>query len=265
VAQEYKKMREEYYADQKSKTFLTIEKARSKKLKVDWSAQQALVPSFLGVKEFLNFDIASLIEYIDWDPFFQTWQIRGKYPNRTYPKIFNDKTVGEEAKKLFDAANVMLKSFMQEQSIEARGVVAFFKCNQVDTDDIELYSPDNEEQVVGKLHTLRQQQDQDLDTYLAMSDFVAPKGSHKDYIGMFAVSTGFKQEELIAKFELDHDDYSKMLVQTLTDRLAEAFAEKLHVDVRKEHWGYNKEEALANEDLLNVKYQGIRPAPGYPS
>jgi 5-methyltetrahydrofolate--homocysteine methyltransferase len=174
--------------------------------------------------------------------------------------------VGEEAQKLFDNAQAMLKRIIDEKLIEARGVIAFYECNQVDHEDIEVYAGEGQEEVQGKFHTLRQQLDQDNDIYFSMADFITPKSVGKrDYIGMFAVSAGFKQEELCRQFEADHDDYNVMLVKTLTDRLAEAFAERMHAEVRKTHWGYSPEEELSNSDLLSVKYQGIRPAPGYPS
>lgn len=160
----------------------------------------------------------------------------------------------------------MLQKIIEGKWLEARAIVSFHAANTVDHDDIELYSPENESQVVGKLHTLRQQIERDQDNFVAMADFIAPKSSGiKDYIGMFAVSAGFRQEESCARFEAEQDDYSVIMIKTLADRLAEALAEQLHTRVRKELWGYSPEENLTPADILNVKYQGIRPAPGYPS
>jgi len=173
--------------------------------------------------------------------------------------------VGEEAKKLFDNAQKMLHKIIENRWLEARGVVGFYPANTVEHDDIEVYTPDGTA-TIGKLHTLRQQVERDADAFVAMSDFIAPKESGvRDYIGMFAVSAGFRQEEACKQFEKDNDDYSVIMIKTLADRLAEAFSEQLHVEVRKSLWGYSPDEDLSHADILNVKYQGIRPAPGYPS
>lgn len=266
IREEYKELRAEYYEGQKDKTFISLAKARSKKLKADWASLRIIEPSFLGTRVFKNYDLRKLVPFIDWDPFFQTWQIRGKYPNRSYPKIFNDKSVGEEAKKLFDAAQEMLNKLIEENLIDARGIVGFYPCNSNDDDDIEVYSPEDRETLKSKFCTIRQQLDKDQDNFLAMSDFVAPKSSgKKDFVGFFACSAGFGQDELCQKFLADGDDYSNMLVKTLTDRLAEAFAEQLHQEVRKSLWGYAADEQLSEQECINVKYQGIRPAPGYPT
>lgn len=262
IKQEYDEVRREYFESQQEKTFVSLAKARSRKQKVDWTKVQPVRPSFLGTRVFQNYDLSLLVPYIDWDPFFQTWQIRGKYPNRTYPKIFNDKTVGEEARKLFDNAQAMLRQIIEGGWLEARAIVGFYPANTVDHDDIEVST----EQGPVRFHTLRQQVERDADHFTAMADFIAPKETGiQDYIGMFAVSAGFKQEEACQRFDGGQDDYSVMMIKTLSDRLAEAFAEHLHVLVRKELWGYSPQEALSQAEILDVKYQGIRPAAGYPS
>jgi len=175
--------------------------------------------------------------------------------------------VGEEAKKLFANAQAMLDKIIKNKWLEARGIVGFYPANTVDHDDIEVYSPGPEKgKVLCKFHSLRQQVERDQDHFVALADFIAPKETGvTDYIGLFAVSAGFRQEEICAQFEKDHDDYSIIMLKTLADRLAEAFSEQLHVEVRKSLWGYSPEENLSHADILNVKYQGIRPAPGYPS
>lgn len=265
IRAEYEELRKEYLASQKDRSFVTLAKARSKKQRVDWTKINITKPSFLGTRVFADFDLNQVLPYIDWDPFFATWQIRGKYPNRTYPKIFNDKTVGQEAQKLFENAQAMLKQLIDQKLVEARGIVGFYPCNQVDEDDIQVFCPDTGASLA-KFFTLRQQLDLDQDNFVAMSDFVAPLDQGvKDYIGAFAVSAGFKQDELCKKYIQDGDDYNNIMVKTLTDRLAEAFAEYMHVLVRQELWGYSPRENLSTADILNVKYQGIRPAPGYPS
>ena len=197
----------------------------------------------MGTRVFENFDLNQVLDYIDWDPFFSTWQIRGKYPNRTYPKIFNDKTVGAEARRLFDAGQVMLRRLIDENLIEARGIVGFYPCNTVGVDDIEVQDPEDPTRPLCQFMTLRQQLDLDQESFVAMSDFIAPKESGvQDYIGGFACSAGFRQEELCQKFLDDGDDYNNIMVKTLTDRLAEAFAEYLHVLVRRELWAYSPNE-----------------------
>jgi len=266
VREEYAELRKEYYEGQKEKSFIPLAKARAKKVKTNWEAMKIVKPSFLGTRVFNTYDLRKLVDFIDWDPFFQTWQIRGKYPNRTYPKIFKDKTVGEEAKKLFDNAKKMLERIINEGLLEARGVIGFYPANTVDEEDIEIYNPEKPGEVLTKFFTLRQQLDKDQDHFVAMADFIAPKETGiQDYLGFFACSAGFKQEEICKEFEKDSDDYNIMMVKTLADRLAEAFAEQLHADVRRIHWGYAPDEALDAQSILDVKYQGIRPAPGYPS
>lgn len=224
-----------------------------------------MAPSFLGTRVYKNFDLSLVVPYIDWDPFFSTWQIRGKYPNRTYPKIFNDKTVGVEAKKLFDQAQTMLQDLIQNKKIEGRAIVGFYKANVKPGEDDDVTISNEQGDELCKFHMLRQQLDQGQDNYLSQADFIAPAGVKQDYIGAFACSAGFGQDELSAKHLETQDDYSNILLKSLTDRLAEALAEYLHTQVRTELWGYSKNENLTPAQCLNVQYQGIRPAPGYPS
>ncbi|RKP23035.1 activation domain of methionine synthase [Syncephalis pseudoplumigaleata] len=210
----------------------------------------------------------TLIKYIDWNPFFQVWQLRGRYPNRGYPKIFKDEAVGAEAKKLYDEAQALLKRIIDNKLLKAKGVVGLYPANSVG-DDIEVYTDETRTTVAAKFYGLRQQAEKDKDAtdpYLCISDFIAPKESGiADYIGLFAVSSGFGADELAASYEKQFDDYNAIMVKALADRLAEAFAEALHVELRRDYWGYQKDENLDIEAMLSVKYQGIRPAPGYPS
>eukprot|EP00343_Euplotes_focardii_P005572 CAMPEP_0205810494 /NCGR_PEP_ID=MMETSP0205-20121125/14664_1 /ASSEMBLY_ACC=CAM_ASM_000278 /TAXON_ID=36767 /ORGANISM="Euplotes focardii, Strain TN1" /LENGTH=394 /DNA_ID=CAMNT_0053088661 /DNA_START=60 /DNA_END=1241 /DNA_ORIENTATION=+ len=264
--EEYEEMRIEYLEGLADKISFPLEKARKKKLKIDWNRSMISKPNKMGTTYFKDYDLSTLVDYISWDPFFHTWQLRGKYPNRGYPKIFEDKKCGEEAKNLFEKAQTMLKSIIDNKLLTGRGVVAFYPCNQVNQDDIELYDNDDRENVIANFYTLRQQQETENGQYIALSDFIAPKESGiVDYVGMFACSTGFGQQELIEEYEKDHDDFNIILLKALSDRLAEAMAEKLHEDVRKDFWGYSPEEDFTNKELVYCKYQGIRPAPGYPS
>lgn len=264
----YQEMREEHYASLEERKFLTLPQCRAKAMKVDWKNRMSapVKPSFLGRRQYNKVPLEDLIPFIDWNPFFAVWQLRGKYPNRGYPKIFEDETVGVEAKKVFDDAQKMLKTLVAGRKLEANGVVAFYPANSVG-DDIEVYEDEERTTVKQVLHTIRQQELREEQTeYLAMSDFIAPKGSGvKDYIGLFAVTAGIGMDKLLKSYEDANDDYSKIMAQALGDRLAEAFAEKLHLDVRVKDWGYAATEGLSPEDLIKVKYDGIRPAPGYPS
>lgn len=264
----YAEMREEHYASLEERKFKTLAQARALALQVDWKArpERPIKPSFLGRRQYNNVPLADLVPYIDWNPFFAVWQLRGKYPNRGYPRIFDDETVGAEAKKVFDDAQKMLKQIIDGRKLQANGALAFFAANSVG-DDIEVYEDEARTAKIGTYCTLRQQElREEQAEYLAMSDFIAPKESGvADYIGMFAVTAGIGMDKLIASYEAANDDYRKIMAQALGDRLAEAYAEKLHLDVRTTIWGYAPEEKLDTDDLLKVKYQGIRPAPGYPS
>eukprot|EP00456_Euglypha_rotunda_P071156 TRINITY_DN6341_c0_g1_i17.p1 TRINITY_DN6341_c0_g1~~TRINITY_DN6341_c0_g1_i17.p1 ORF type:complete len:835 (+),score=172.64 TRINITY_DN6341_c0_g1_i17:158-2662(+) len=269
IREEYDLIRKEHYSNQQEKKYATLKQARDNKFLIDWVKEPAPVkPTFLGEKVFLKYPLESLVSYIDWNPFFQLWGIRGKYPNRDYPKIFDDKTVGPVAKQLHSNALTLLKKIIQEKKIEARGIVGFYPANSVG-DDIEIYKDEKRSEVLCTFHTLRQQalkEDPDM-KYFALSDFIAPKSSGvKDYLGMFAVSTGFGVDQLAKSFEVGElDDYKSINTKALADRLAEAFAEKMHEDIRKMYWGFAPQEHFTTSELIKVKYQGIRPAPGYPS
>ena len=265
VREQYEELREDHYASLAKRKFKTLAQARAAKLPVDWKTHNIPTPKLLGTKTYLDYDLAELVPYIDWNPFFQVWQLRGKYPNRGYPKIFNDETVGEEAKKLHDDAVAMLDEIVKNKTLKAKGVVGIWPANATG-DDIEVYAADGSGAQLGTFYTLRQQEEREDDHYLAMSDFVAPKDSGRtDYVGAFAVSCGFGCHEICEQYRKENDDYKGIMMEAIADRLAEAFAELIHAKMRKELWGYAPDEALDHDDLLKVKYQGIRPAPGYPT
>ena len=222
----------------------------------------------MGVVDRLPFIFLTLFLYLVQNPFFQTWELRGRYPNRGYPKIFNDKTVGSEAKKLFDDAQDMLNKIVEDGSMWLKGVVGLFPANRSeDGEDVDVFESEADREagkISAKFCMLRQQAEKESDDpFLSQSDFIAPKG-YQDHIGFFAVSC-FGCEALVAKYEAAHGDYSKIMAQALADRFVEAFAEYLHRQIRTDLWGYAKDEKLDEADLLKIKYDGIRPAPGYPS
>jgi len=241
---------------------LTIAAARINKTKIDWQAYQVTVPKKLGVQTFDDYPLTDLVERIDWTPFFQAWELAGKYP-----RILEDEIVGEHALNLFRDAKAMLTKIVDEKWLKARAVLGFFPANSVNDDDIEIYTDDNRNEVLMTLRSLRQQTERPPGRpNAALADFVAPKDSGvKDYIGSFAVTAGIGIDQHIARFEDDHDDYQSIMIKALADRLAEAFTERLHELVRKDLWGYVPDETLDNEALIDEKYQGIRPAPGYPA
>jgi 5-methyltetrahydrofolate--homocysteine methyltransferase len=218
-------------------------------------------PDFLGEKIFDNISLATLADYIDWSPFFQTWELSGRYP-----KILTDEIVGKEAQNLLHDAQAMLKQIIDEKWLTARAVIGFFPANSQE-DDIILYTDENKTAILETLHHLRQQNIKAPgQKNYCLADFVAPIDSNKmDYIGGFAVTAGIGIETKLAEFEQDHDDYSSIMLKALADRLAEACAEYMHQQVRKVHWGYAGDEAHDNESLIGESYQGIRPAPGYPA
>uniref|UniRef100_W5KA14 Methionine synthase n=1 Tax=Astyanax mexicanus TaxID=7994 RepID=W5KA14_ASTMX len=272
VTEEYEDIRQEHYDSLKERHYLSLAQARDKGLHVDWLAQPAPVrPQFLGTRVFEAYDLRRLVDFIDWKPFFDVWQLRGKYPNRGYPKIFNDKTVGVEARRVYDDAVGLLNRLINSKGLEARGVVGFWPA-QSQGDDILLFA-DNDvtptsTNPVATFYGLRQQAEKDSassDPYLCLSDFVAPLQSGvRDYVGLFAVAV-FGAEKLSRDFERKGDDYSSIMVKALADRLAEAFAEELHARVRRELWGYSNEGDLPASELHKLRYAGIRPAAGYPS
>eukprot|EP00877_Chromochloris_zofingiensis_P009669 jgi/Chrzof1/4956/Cz15g06080.t1 len=268
VKEQYAELRDEFYAGLEDRKYLSLADAQAKSFKVDWSdaANTPVTPKKLGVTVYMDYPIEDVVEYVDWNPFFQVWQLRGRYPNRGYPKIFNDAAVGAEAKKLFEEAQTMLQDFIAHKRVRLNGIAGIYPANAVG-DDIEVYEEEARSEVKCKFFGLRQQAEKEGDEpYMCVSDFIAPKGSGVgDYLGLFACSAGHGLEKVVEGYKAAGDDYSYIMAEALADRLAEAFAEKMHELVRKELWGYAPEEKLTVDDMLKVKYQGIRPAPGYPS
>ncbi|MBE0505789.1 MAG: methionine synthase [Marinospirillum sp.] len=262
------KIREEYDAVRERQSKRTLKaaecdyaEARRRKLKLDFVAQPPVPPRITGIQSFNDYSLEELVERIDWTPFFISWNLVGKYP-----AIFEDKVVGEEAKKLFVDAQEMLNELIEGKKIKARGVIGLWPANSVDDDVIEIYADETRQQVVQRLTHLRQQTPDKDGHCKSLADFVTPKDSGiADWMGGFAVTAGIGAEELAKEYEAQHDDYRAIMVKALADRLAEAFAERLHERVRKEFWGYAADEQLDNLALIKEAYQGIRPAPGYPS
>ncbi|XP_063007661.1 methionine synthase isoform X5 [Melospiza melodia melodia] len=271
ILEEYEEIRQEHYESLKERRYLSLQQARRKGFHNDWlSGHVPVKPKFIGTKVFEDYDLRRLVEYIDWKPFFDVWQLRGKYPNRSFPKIFNDKTVGEEAKRVYNDAQDLLKTLINEKKLQARGVVGFWPARSVQ-DDIHLYAAEEavgSSEPIAKFYGLRQQAEKDsacTDPYYCLSDFIAPLDSDIcDYLGLFAVAC-FGVEDLCSEFRKQEDEYNIIMVKALGDRLAEAFAEELHERVRREFWGYCSSEQLDLSGLRKIKYEGIRPAPGYPS
>ncbi|MCE2030118.1 methionine synthase [Sessilibacter corallicola] len=261
VKEEYVKVRERTANRRPRGERVPYLKAVQQKQATDWSESQPPTPNLTGVKVFDDYPLENLVDYIDWTPFFISWDLAGKYP-----KILTDEVVGEAATNLFNDAQSMLKQIIDEKLIQARGVIGIWPANSID-DDIEVYDPESGE-LIGTCHHVRQQYNKtnDVKNMLSLADFVAPKDTNiKDYMGGFAVTAGIGAEELAQSYEQKGDDYSSIMVKALADRLAEAFAEHMHERVRKEFWGYASDETLDNESLIKEKYQGIRPAPGYPA
>jgi len=248
------------HQDKGAKTLWTLERARANRFQSQWAEIDIPVPAFTGVKVLPQQPLDQLIPYIDWSPFFHTWELRGRYPT-----ILEDPVVGPKAKELYDDARVLLRKIVEQRLFIANGVYGFFPANSVG-DDIEVYRDNSRATVLTTFHTLRQQSEKPRgQNSFALADFVAPKESGRaDYIGAFAVTTGVGVDALCKEFERDHDDYNSIMAKALADRLAEAFAEFLHKQAR-DAWGYGKSEALSSEDLIREKYRGIRPAPGYPA
>lgn len=259
IREEYAMLRERHRSQQRNKDFITLEEARKNKLQINWNETSVYRPEKPGLHVFNKYSLAEIAKYIDWTPFFQTWELAGKFP-----AILQDEVVGLEAKKLFEDAQQMLDQIICENWLQANAVIGIFPANSVE-DDVEVY--DENGSVISVFHTLRQQNKkaEGLPNY-ALADFVAPKQSGiKDYIGAFAVTAGIGIEKQLERFEKEHDDYHSIMLKALADRLAEAFAELMHEKVRKEYWGYAKYESFSNDELIMEKYQGIRPAPGYPA
>ncbi|MDI9859126.1 methionine synthase [Flectobacillus roseus] len=292
IKTEYARLRDEHAGRKRDKNYISIDAARENKTAIDWSNFQGTKPKFLGTKVFEDYDIAEIAKYIDWTPFFSTWQLSGKYP-----KIFENEVVGAEAKKLYNDAQQMLQKVISEKSLKARAVIGFYPANSIEDDIVLHHFEEYEYDAAGQgalkakgyrvlsntavnsegelispqaqtvLHHLRQQgQKASKLPNICLSDFIAPESSGKeDYIGAFAVTAGLGIETLLEQYEKDHDDYNSIMLKAIADRLAEAFAELMHERVRKEFWGYANEETLSNEELISEEYQGIRPAPGYPA
>ncbi len=258
---DYQKLRDHYEKHRNAKVLLSLEEARANALVLDWNATTIETPNLLGVKTLLDYPLENLVDYIDWTPFFQTWELHGKYP-----AILTDEVVGAAARNLFEDAQAMLKRIVDEKWLEARAVFGIFPADR-EGDDVNIYDFADFREKIGVQHTLRQQTAKTAGVpNLALADFIAPKESGcKDYIGGFVVTTGIGLDERVKAFESDHDDYNSILLKALGDRLAEAFAEHLHEKVRTSYWGYSPDESLDNQSLIKERYRGIRPAPGYPA
>ncbi|RPD97730.1 methionine synthase [Aureibaculum marinum] len=260
IREEYDKFRENFLSRKKAKEYTTLEVAREHKFYIDWQNSNIIKPKKLGVTIIDDFDLSLLKDYIDWSPYFRSWELHGKYPD-----ILTDNVVGEQAKELFAEAQQMLQRIFDEKLLKAKAVFGLFPANTVNHDDIEIY--DEKGNVIDTFLTLRQQlkRREGIPSY-ALADFIAPKEIGKqDYVGCFAVTTGFGTDELVKEFQEKLDDYNAIMAKALSDRLAEAFAEYLHKKVRTEYWGYAANENLSNEELIKENYKGIRPAPGYPA
>jgi len=258
---DYDQLRADFAATHGKRKLLSLQDARQKGFQCDWNSIPVSKPALIGTKVLRNYDLGEIRKMIDWTPFFPTWELKGKYP-----KILTDPKWGEEATKLLADANAMLDDIIRQRWLTANAVIGLYPANSVG-DDIEVYADEKRDKVITVFHTLRQQAvRQDNRPHYALSDFIAPKRSGiKDYIGAFAVTTGINIDPIVRKFEADHDDYKSIMIKALADRLAESFAELVHLRVRKEWWGYAASENLGLEDLIAEKYRGIRPAPGYPS
>lgn len=261
IRKEYHDLRSSYASASSKVRYISLEEARDNRLQIDWKNSSIQKPAFTGLKVFNNYPISEIREYINWVFFFVVWQLRGKFPD-----ILNDPKIGSEAQKLYDDANRLLDRIEKEQLLQANGVVGFFPANSIG-DDIEVYDTEQRSKVIATFRNLRNQTYKENGSpNLCLSDFIAPKsGGITDYIGAMAVTAGLGIENILEEFSRDHDDYNSIMIKALADRLAEAFTEILHLKVRKEFWGYAKEENLSMNDLLLEKYRGIRPAHGYPA
>jgi 5-methyltetrahydrofolate--homocysteine methyltransferase len=260
IREEYALFREKFLNRSKSKAYISIAEARKRKFKIDWKTANIVKPKQLGIQELQDFELTKLEAFIDWSPFFRSWDLHGKYP-----EILTDNVVGEQATELFADAKALLAKIFDEKLLKAKAVFGLFPANTINDDDIEVTISEKEKPL--SFLTLRQQLKKRKGVpSFALADFIAPKETNiQDYMGVFCVSTGFGTKELAEAFEADHDDYNSIMIKALADRLAEAFAEYLHKEVRTNHWGYASNENLSNNDLIKESYKGIRPAPGYPA
>jgi len=261
VKKEYAELRKQHEERQNKKPILSIEEARSNKVEIDWEGYNPPKPTFLGTRTFEDYPISELRNYIDWSPFFRTWMLTGKYPD-----ILKDETVGEQAQSLFDDANKLLDEIVKQNLLKSKGVIGFYPSVSYG-DDIKLYKDENLTEELAEFHFLRQQTKKRAgQPNSSLADYIAPcEAGITDYVGFFAVTAGVGIEDIITKYKKANDDYMVILVKAVADRLAEAFAERMHERVRKEFWGYSDEENFKNEELIAEKYSGIRPAPGYPA
>ncbi|MCB1822694.1 MAG: cobalamin-dependent protein, partial [Candidatus Competibacteraceae bacterium] len=259
---DYVQKREQHANRRGREALLPLAQVRANRPVLDWSTYLPPQPSFLGIRAFDDYPLVELVERIDWTPFFQAWELRGRYPG-----IFDDPEQGEHARQLFSDAQAMLDRIVTERWLTARAVIGFFPAHRVGDDDVELYADESAEQELMTLHHLRQQGPKpNGKPHYCLADWITPRESGRsDYLGAFAVTAGIGIDARVAEFERIHDDYSAILLKALADRLAEAFAEHLHERVRKEFWGYAADETLSNEELIAEHYRGIRPAPGYPA
>lgn len=262
VKEEYAKLRDFRKSKEQTAELCTIQEARKNKFQTDWTKRQPATPVFLGTKVFVNYPLEELVKRIDWTPFFHAWSLKGKYP-----EILDDETSGKEAKRLFADAQALLMRITRENWVTANGVIGFYPANTVNDDDVELYTDETRTKMITTLHFLRQQHTKgNIRANTSLADYIAPKSTNvKDYIGLFAVTAGVGIETRIKELEKENNDYQIILLKALSDRLAEAFAETMHERVRKEWWGYDREESLTNEEIIKEAYRGIRPAPGYPA
>jgi 5-methyltetrahydrofolate--homocysteine methyltransferase len=250
LQQEYVDLREMHAKKQAQKNYLNLAQARERKFKIDWKQDDISTPNQLGLKTFSDYSMEDITEYIDWTPFFQTWELAGRFP-----RILEDEVVGKEATDLYNDALKMLQQIIDEKWLTANAVVGLWPANSVNDDDIEIYTDETRSEVLSVQHGMRQQLQKAPSAFnMCLSDFIAPKESGiKDYIGGFVVTAGLGIEPHIERFEADHDDYNSILLKALADRLAEAFAELMHAEVRKNHWGYAPEEVLQNDELIKEK------------
>ncbi len=258
ISKEYAEIREERAKTQLNKKKFSLQQARANKFTFNWQDYTPPKPTFLGIKVFEDYPLEELRNRIDWTQFFRTWELAGRFP-----QILEDEIVGTEARSLYEDAQTMLDQIINQKWLKARAVIGFFPAKMVNDDDIELYTDDNRTEIKTVLHHLRQQMPKTKQNpNLCLADFISPKD---DYIGAFAVTAGIGIDEHVSRFEQDHDDYNSILLKALADRLAEAFAERMHERVRKEFWAYSVDENFSNEELIKESYEGIRPAPGYPA
>ncbi|HFC53428.1 MAG TPA: methionine synthase, partial [Gammaproteobacteria bacterium] len=262
LKEEYRQVREQHAGRSAQTRWLTLEQARANRERVDWQRYQPPAPQQKGIHRFDDFDLEKIVRYIDWTPFFHAWELRG-----SYPKILQDSEQGEEARKLFSDAQQMLQRIVGEKWLRASAVAAILPANTVGHDDVEIYADESRDRSIATFHFLRQQRERAAgQANLCLADFIAPKESGKaDWLGLFAVTAGHGVSARVAQFEAAHDDYNAILLKALADRLAEAFAELLHEKIRREIWGYAPDERLDNDALIEERYRGIRPAPGYPA